>query len=484
MCSLLMPNEFGVVGKLQRPVCPEALMVAQVMGPGEVKCLVAYYQALEVYNKAVASVAEFGAVAGSGVSSVGGSDETSKVGSDVSCGSSASSGRARRRRRAARRKKRQGEVGMASDVSYSGVVSGAPLVSPSEVDGCCYVAAATVEGAQTAAAELGTFPTFCDWLSSPAAWYCEQAMGECGVSRVGQVFHVSRGGVVPLVQCLASVLAAAGPGYQVRPGTLASMACLEVAVSPVLIAKAPRLTDRCGGSEYSGSGEVGGTVSGLPVLRTVAASGLGESGRHCKVCKRDSRDLSLHQVSVGSVVKSFLCETCIAFAVRSERGVWQDECRVAAVDKSKEPDKVWCAVCKCWVKEEGHSKRCTPTGGVRAAGAAVKHEDWNIRRKQAWVHDAVLLADVRMVALMRGISGPQLSSFQNKYTDNSALAAWYDACEDKSCLLTPVSSAVHARATVVEAMYVGPFRERFLLEHFGEDGRRVLANHQFTGVGF
>jgi len=274
-------------------------------------------------------------------------------------------------------------------------------------------------------------------------------------------------------------------------------------------------------------------LPGVKVDRVSTATGLGLEGRHCKRCKVDTRGVALYQVTIqAAFTRSFVCEACIRNVVggramfageRKEKPVhrfssgpgsladcvvsepdvsdedgsphhgWGERSdylsaaarglrgsvRVAPVDKQLEPDKVYCDVCKFWVTAEGHEDKCVPRHGGK--GAPLFHENWNARRKRAWVHDALLMTDVRMVGLMRGVPGPQLAAFQRRYTDNEALAAWYDKIEDKSCMLVPVSGTEHAKASVIEAMYEGAFRDKYLMDNFGEDGQRVVRDLQFSG---
>lgn len=194
---------------------------------------------------------------------------------DVSVGSSASTGRAARRarwraRKAARTSGGSGGVSL-SGTEPSAVSAALPGAGRREIDGggdnsdvsfsartftmpatalsgpaTCYRLALRGECEEEAIAVLGENPTFSAILASPSCWFLQE-LSCVFVSRVGaSAFHAASSGRVSLQDCFSAMVQA---GRVVPESGMLSgrPEFLRAELDPILVRKAPLGSDVCGG---------------------------------------------------------------------------------------------------------------------------------------------------------------------------------------------------------------------------------------------
>lgn len=100
----------------------------------------------------------------------------------------------------------------------------------------------------------------------------------------------------------------------------------------------------------------------------------------------------------------------------------------------------------------------TLTGGTGEA----RNGQWDKRRKQAWLNDALLLLDLKLGFTIRTRSDSQLQMLVSTFASNEKLKEYWLTLGDTTHLVQPAGSSASSYGTAFECSYSGMFREKYL----------------------
>jgi len=137
--------------------------------------------------------------------------------------------------------------------------------------------------------------------------------------------------------------------------------------------------------------------------------------------------------------------------------------------------KVLCVNCSTFVVTAGHSARCVNRGSALntdlRVGATTR---WTTERRQAWIGDAIHRIDIRLAAVIKGVSDVEKNGFETSYLDAGSQAKYM---KDFYADSTPVYRlSNHSISTIFEARYHTEFRRAYLSRSFGTETATVIIN--------
>lgn len=246
-------------GSPVKPIAPAGRVLSK-LGPGRAaQLMISYYDACKSYNDAL--ICEKGSSTEPSELTSDGSVESQLPKSDVSVGSSASTGKARKRARW--RANRKAARLAKSDITYS-LPPVDPLSRKPGVSGTCYLSLVQVSERERVGKELGSCPTFRAIFNLPAGVVVSETVGLC-VARVSPgMYHLGALGYAVDVAMVSVAVKAAVAGYVPVVGSYGE-SLLRYRSRARHVDKAPEVDDRLGQDpfgveQYLGLGSVNGTA--------------------------------------------------------------------------------------------------------------------------------------------------------------------------------------------------------------------------------